>query len=921
MARHPGEGSERESSADPLDLISPPRSPQPVVQSPRSKSTSTSASTSTSRKRNSRSTSSRSASPVKKGTSRSRTTKSKSKSTSPEKKVVRPVVHGSRSESEDLDEVIYEEERSSYQRQMKKRRIQSDDEEDKDGGTKTTNAVKDADGVQRTEEVVRLAGQSDEPADDLHDPEEVKMDEELGDTKMDVAQDDDPMKPTSVQDGTVDEGRSDAEVESHQQEEQPEVSGTLERDNMELKKKGDGDTTSFQVEKEEPRPTPTPPEIDGTNVTNLQAHPSTNIPPSATIGPIQAADPPIEDSPMAETSEIHKEPKDLAQDDIKGMVKDDNLTATSDTAQTNRPDLLSDHQIEVIVDTDGGLITEKEGEEVPKKENQDAAEQVGNINSSTDQIGNGQATSVGTSEEVIAKPEDGVTEEREQHSVEETMDIDSAQITEPVGLDSAEKTDKVVEAEGEMEIDTIPYHGAEEQGEGENEIGSSHNATPAPSSPAISVTASQASTNVTKPNKKAPATSKKKSANTGGKKASTPISVGSGTGAGTGKKGAAKGKGKTKVEELKGASSSKPKSSGSASSDPPQTPTTPTRPTSTSNNSPNPFQSPDKNAIYCVCRKPYNEEEDEVMMVGCESCDNWFHPNCVGLTDEMVDALDVYICKSCERSTHQRTIYKQLCKRDGCSKSLAGTSSKFCSSSCAFQYSQSLLSSMTNKNTLKQLAKTFIGYPEPKLGISTVNHAEHTPSLQCNLSNSDRLVDLERQLNKVNKSIELVSKRQKILEDTIRKAESAILTVNVIEEEEEEEVRQSKKGKKKKSGMNINGNGNGSGKDDKPCGWNKILIADDQEVRSFNLTEQEQGVKSEEEEEGEICMRGKRRCDRHQGWQRTIAAQLEIEMASLERTQKNLVDYIDSLKSSSEVKTLSDEIRNGFLERKGLLKS
>ncbi|WWD02225.1 hypothetical protein V865_000263 [Kwoniella europaea PYCC6329] len=919
MARRPGERSDRESSPDPLDLISQPRSPQPVVQPPISKSTSTSTSTSTSRTRNSRSTSSRSASPVKKGTGKSRGSKSKSKS--PEKKAVRRVVHAPISESEGLDVNTEDEERGRTNRKMKKRRMQSDSEEDEDGGMKSINDVKGADGEQRTEEVVRLVGQSDEPADDLHDHEEVKMEEELGDTNMAAAQDDVRMEPTSMRDESpMNKEKSDVEVESHQQEKQPEVSGTWEGDNMELDNKGNGDTTSIRIEKEEPRPTPTPPEIDGTNETNLQAHPSTNISPSATIGPIQAADPPIEEAPIAETSEIHKEPKDLAQDDIEGMVKGDDFTATSDTAQTNQPDLSSDRQTEVIVDTDGGLITEKECEAVPKKENQDGAEQVGNINSTTDRKGNGQATSDGDSEEVVAKPAHGVTEEREEHSVEEKMDIDSAQITEPVNLDSAEKTDKVVEAEGEMEIDTIPYRDVEEQGEGENEIGSSHNATPAPSSPAISITASQASTNVTKPNKKAPATSKKKSANTGGKKASTPISVGSGMGAGTGKKGAGKGKGKTKVEELKGASSSKPKSSGSASSEPSQTPTTPTRPTSTSNNSPNPFQSPDKNAIYCVCRKPYNEEEDEVMMVGCESCDNWFHPNCVGLTDEMVDALDVYICKSCERSTHQRTIYKQLCKRDGCSKSLVGTSSKFCSSSCAFQHSQSLLSSMTNKNTLKQLAKTFIGFPEPKLGISTVNHADHIPSLQPNLSTSDRLVDLEKQLGKVDKSIELVKKRQQILDDTISKAESAILTVNVIEEEEEEEVRQSKKGKKKKSGMNINGNGNGSGKDDKPCGWSKVLIADDQEVRSFNLTEQEQGVKSEDEE-GEICMRGKRRCDRHQGWQRTIAAQLEIEMASLERTQKNLVDYIDSLKSSSEVKTFSDEIRNGFLERKGLLKS
>jgi len=31
-------------------------------------------------------------------------------------------------------------------------------------------------------------------------------------------------------------------------------------------------------------------------------------------------------------------------------------------------------------------------------------------------------------------------------------------------------------------------------------------------------------------------------------------------------------------------------------------------------------------------------------------CDDWFHASCVGLTEDQVKNMDVYICRSCERS-------------------------------------------------------------------------------------------------------------------------------------------------------------------------------------------------------------------------------------------------------------------------------
>ncbi|KAK6030313.1 PHD-finger [Ostertagia ostertagi] len=48
--------------------------------------------------------------------------------------------------------------------------------------------------------------------------------------------------------------------------------------------------------------------------------------------------------------------------------------------------------------------------------------------------------------------------------------------------------------------------------------------------------------------------------------------------------------------------------------------------------------------LYCTCRTPYNDNE---FYVGCESCEGWFHPKCVGITQEEAEAMDEYVCPSC----------------------------------------------------------------------------------------------------------------------------------------------------------------------------------------------------------------------------------------------------------------------------------
>lgn len=45
---------------------------------------------------------------------------------------------------------------------------------------------------------------------------------------------------------------------------------------------------------------------------------------------------------------------------------------------------------------------------------------------------------------------------------------------------------------------------------------------------------------------------------------------------------------------------------------------------------------------YCICRQPYHSE-----MIGCDECDEWYHLQCVGLSQTQADRLERYLCIRC----------------------------------------------------------------------------------------------------------------------------------------------------------------------------------------------------------------------------------------------------------------------------------
>ncbi|KAG5899121.1 hypothetical protein JTB14_021623 [Gonioctena quinquepunctata] len=61
-----------------------------------------------------------------------------------------------------------------------------------------------------------------------------------------------------------------------------------------------------------------------------------------------------------------------------------------------------------------------------------------------------------------------------------------------------------------------------------------------------------------------------------------------------------------------------------------------------------------KEKVYCICRTPYDETK---FYVGCDLCNNWFHGDCVGITEESSKTLTEFICTECKQARDTHKLY------------------------------------------------------------------------------------------------------------------------------------------------------------------------------------------------------------------------------------------------------------------------
>ncbi|KAI9313634.1 hypothetical protein BX666DRAFT_1863994 [Dichotomocladium elegans] len=59
-----------------------------------------------------------------------------------------------------------------------------------------------------------------------------------------------------------------------------------------------------------------------------------------------------------------------------------------------------------------------------------------------------------------------------------------------------------------------------------------------------------------------------------------------------------------------------------------------------------------EDVLYCICRKPYDVPR---FMIACDRCDQWFHGECIGISEREGEFIDLYFCGECSKGECERT--------------------------------------------------------------------------------------------------------------------------------------------------------------------------------------------------------------------------------------------------------------------------
>ncbi|KAI8076095.1 hypothetical protein BDF21DRAFT_453412 [Thamnidium elegans] len=147
--------------------------------------------------------------------------------------------------------------------------------------------------------------------------------------------------------------------------------------------------------------------------------------------------------------------------------------------------------------------------------------------------------------------------------------------------------------------------------------------------------------------------------------------------------------------------------------EPPAMPSTPTTTPSTINTStrPPPDASIDTNVLYCICKRPYDVPR---FMIACDKCDQWFHGECIQISEKQGEFIDLYFCENCAKITGKKTSWKPRCANPACQKAARigtnlGHLSKYCTDTCGMQVARARieLAEMKKRNATNDPTSTY----------------------------------------------------------------------------------------------------------------------------------------------------------------------------------------------------------------------
>ncbi|KAL0580409.1 COMPASS (complex proteins associated with Set1p) component [Marasmius crinis-equi] len=270
----------------------------------------------------------------------------------------------------------------------------------------------------------------------------------------------------------------------------------------------------------------------------------------------------------------------------------------------------------------------------------------------------------------------------------------------------------------------------------------------------------------------------------------------------------------------------------------------------------------DDNKLYCVCKTRYDEDKS---MIACDSCDEWYHTQCVDMPDHQVDLVDQFVCPLCIAKNPElnlKTTYKARClygllqpdpdSPKACHKP-ARTYSKYCSDECGVKKVTKSVEMFVRRGGNKAHLWESVKNAEKREGL--IRCVEESTDAEGNVNGKPLIKEVKPKRSLKEKEVDRLNS---LLDDIAKIREELKKGMEIIAWREQ-----------------LIGLATDRARRVEECGWDQRLCFADEEwaehgelvLESYKENEDKMETDGQQGEDAVWWCNGDEHCHRHAGWQ------------------------------------------------------